>query len=828
MGTFSLQFDGVENLQLISALGGAIAVSVIAYGLWTLLVKRRRMDGLATVVAGLVATGCVVAATVSLPLRSAVNRVLWLLLLGALIMLAVAVFYSAVYAYLGRRRMAVLLVLRFLAIMALLLILFKPAMSVQPDDDDAYLVLPVLLDRSASMDTIDHADLHNRYGQAAEALAGQGDRLASEFRPTYYHFAEKVQTVEKVGELSELSPTGAGTDTTDIAAAIRRAVASYGASELAGVIVISDGLHNAEADVLTAAQESPVPIFAVGIGSDSESAAGRRNVRMIGVSAPLETIRHNIATIKATVRLTGWSNIPSKIVLTDRGERIDSHPILSDANAAELSVELKWTPGEPPEGATGPDIRKLRVAVEPNPAEAVADDNAAELHVLVVNPSVRVLYVEGTMRPEYKWLRRVLGRDPNLKFMSLVRLKDNEFLAQGSIDGRQLADLPRTDEEFGFFDVLILGDVDRTFLSNDQMEKIRKFVHDGKSLLMIGGRNSFGPGGYAGTPVEAALPVQVGSRRQEQETTPFVPTLTAAGAASPVFAGLAEFFGVPGKKATKTIPNLLGCVTLASARPGANVLAIHPTRRNAAGPLVVLAVHQYGKGRAAAFAADTTWKWARLQRLGIESPFDRFWGQLVRYLAGVEKKKQQKVPSVLARLPAGYARQNDTVRISALVKGLDGQPADEASVSAELTVKGSTKPVKVLLKGAAGSGLYEGTYRPARSGAHTLTIKAADSSGADLGADSLPLIVAPRSRETDQLARDAATRKAIAGARRGRSAELAALPEIVDEIIDRKQKQLLPAPAAKRFSLHNFTLLFLVFIALMTVEWYVRRTWQLQ
>ena len=830
MATVSLQFEGVENLHLLGALGVAIALTVVACGLWRIIIGRRVAGGLATLAAGVVAAACVIAATFSGSLQTAAGKALWLTLLAAVIMLAVAVFYSAVYAYLGRRRMAVLLVLRFLAIMALLLVLFKPAMSVQPGSEDSYLILPVLIDRSASMGTVDHADLPSRYRQAAQAVAAQADRLGQHFRPAYYHFAGKTQAVDEASEMDVLEASGPDTDSTDIVGAIRQAVAGYGANELAGVILISDGLHNAGGDMLTAAQGSPVPIYAVGVGGDKDAATGRRNVRLVSVDAPLETIRNNVARIRAKVRLTGWTNIPSKIILTAGGKEVDSQQILTDANAFELPVELKWTPGDPPADATGPDVRTLKVVVEPNPAEATADDNASELHVMVVNPTLRVLYVEGTMRPEYKYLRRVLSSDPNMKFMSLVRIQENRFLAQGSIDGKQLADLPRTDDEFNFFDVLILGDVDRTFLSNDQMEKIRRFVHDGKSLLMIGGRNSFGPGGYGGTPVEAALPVLVGSRRQEQETTPFVPQLTAAGAASPVFAGLREFFGSPGKPPTKPLPDLLGCVTVASARPGANVLAIHPTRRNLAGPLAVLAVHQYGKGRAAAFTGDTTWKWyLRLQGMGAESPYHRFWGQLVRYLTGVEKKKLQKTPSVLARLGTGYVRQNDPIRISALVKDTEGQPAADAGVTVELRAAGAEKVEKLTCRQAGdGTGVYETTHKPARAGKYTVTVKAVDAAGADLGSDSLPLRVAPHSLETDRLARDVDSLKGIGAARGGRYAELAALPEIIDEIVDRKQRQLLPAAPARRFGLYNFTLLFLAFVALLTVEWYTRRTWQLQ
>ena len=829
MASLSLQFKGLQDAGLLVLLGVAIALALLAYGLWQLTARRRRRLGLAGLVAGLLAGLAVLLAGRYVPMRGTGGQLLWLALLAAVVTVAVGIFYSAVYAYLGRRRITALLALRSAGIAALLLILFKPALSYRPSGLSAKPVLSVLVDRSGSMATVDHAELPSRYRQALEALSAQRRRLLKHFRVRWVHFAVRARDVDELDDLDDLAPGGEGSDGTDMAAALRQASAGLGGAELAGVVVLSDGLHNAEADVLDAARQSRVPIYAIGIGSENEALAGRRNLQLLGVDGPYQVVRNNVTELSAEVRLTGWANIPAKVVLLEGSKELDSRQLLTEANAKVLTVRLKWTPGEPPQPAE-PDIRKLRIAVEPNPAEANSDDNAAELHVLVTRPSIRVLYVEGTLRPEYKPLRRVLSSDPNVKLMSLVRMEGNRFLVQGSIDGKQLTDLPRTDEEFGLFDVMIIGDLDRTFLKRQQMERIRQFVNDGKALLMLGGRNSFGPGGYGGTPVEEALPVVCGPRSQPQETTRFVPQLTAAGLASPIFRGLAEFFHTPTRKALKPLPKLLGCVTVVRPRPGAQVLAIHPTRRNAAGPLVVLAVHNFGAGRAAAFTADTTWLWSlKLRSMGVESPYHRFWGQLIRYLAGVEEKDRRKTPCVLGRIERGHLRQGEELAVTALVRDAEGRPADDAAVAAVLSGKGLGEPVELALhRSPAGAGLYEGKLRPPRPGKFTVSFRAADRTGKALGTDKLPLIVAPRSRETERLARDTETLRAVARLSGGRYAELAALPDVIDELIQRSREHLLPAVPSRQYNLYNFVLLFLLFVALLTTEWLLRRSWQLQ
>ena len=843
MTGFSLQFRGVENAVLLTMLGGAIALAVLGYGIGQ-LIRHRRKTGIASVLAGTSAGAFITASAIGIPPDSPAGKTLWLFLLGAVIILAIGVFYSAVYAYLGRRKIATLLLLRFGAIMSLLLVLFKPAISVQPSADKFKPLLPILVDRSASMSAADQsnsqaAGVPPRYRQAIEALASQERRLTENFDVAWFHFAANSQEVSNAEDLSSLSPSGEGTDTTDIAAALRKA-AGTAADKPLGIILISDGLHNASGDANAAADESPAPIYVFGVGSKEENTSGQRNVHLVSVNAPLEAIKNNVTTIEATLRLTGWANIPSRVVLTEDGRQVAEKQVLAESGDQTITVQLKWTPGDipasAPAGETTPtDIRKLLVSVEPNPAEATADDNSAELHVLVTSPRIRVLYVEGTMRPEYKYLHRTLAADPNIKSICMARIDAKRFLSQGSIDGARLTGLPVTDNDFALFDIIILGDLDRTFLRDDQMERIRRFVNDGKSLLMLGGRNSFGPGGYGGTPIEAALPVFCGGRGESQETTRFVPQLTAAGSASPVFAGIGEYFSSPDGKATKSIPELMGCVTVVRAKPAANILAIHPTRRNADGPLIVLAVQQFGAGRSAAFTADTTWQWyLRLRPMGGESPYHRFWGQLLRYLAGADKGQRKGGASVLARIDNACIRQGEELKITAQVKGDDAQPDRDASVTAvlqpEQPKEGGPASQQVALSPSASDGIYEASCRPAGSGKYAVIITATDKQGKTLGTDRLRLVVAPRSNEMDRLARDDALLQYIADAhdRGGKYSELSALPDVVDKLIREKQALMSPAPPAKQYSLYNFTMLFMLFVSLLTAEWILRRNWQLQ
>jgi uncharacterized membrane protein len=68
--------------------------------------------------------------------------------------------------------------------------------------------------------------------------------------------------------------------------------------------------------------------------------------------------------------------------------------------------------------------------------------------------------------------------------------------------------LPPGLEQLRAYDALFLSDVPAFALSTRQQRAIQSFVRDlGRGLVMIGGENSFGVGGYYDSPVEAALPV---------------------------------------------------------------------------------------------------------------------------------------------------------------------------------------------------------------------------------------------------------------------------------------------------------------------------------
>ncbi len=129
--------------------------------------------------------------------------------------------------------------------------------------------------------------------------------------------------------------------------------------------------------------------------------------------------------------------------------------------------------------------------------DTVAENNEAAAYTMVKGPA-RILLAEGT-RGESAAIASAL-RSLNLAF---------DVILPGELSPGL--------EELKRYSLLILCNVPAEDLQTGVMESIQAAVRDlGMGLVMVGGENSFGPGGYLNTPVEQALPVHMDLRGKKK------------------------------------------------------------------------------------------------------------------------------------------------------------------------------------------------------------------------------------------------------------------------------------------------------------------------
>ncbi|NQT86592.1 hypothetical protein HQ560_07505 [bacterium] len=716
-----------------------------------------------------------------------------------------------------------LLLMRVLVVVVLLLFIFQPELTFE-ELFTSKPSLAVLVDASKSMT---HAD--PRTGAGADEpeqrieLASAGLRhgrlvstLEKQFNVSFYRFGAKAEAVR----FSDLDEIEANEENTDLHASCAGAKGKHTGETLAGIVLLTDGIDNSGKRVADQLETLGVPIFPVGFGLPIDEQKSLKNVAVVNVDHDDFVPKDNATEIKVLVDAQGYGSRPVRVVFRDtkKDKELASHELVLDTKKGSQRVTLKFTPRE---------MGRIDGAIEidPLPGEVRTKDNRQAVTVNVTAPRIKVLYIEGVLRAEGRWLMRTLQKDPNVELLYLVKASKGRFVQRGNIKGMDLTSIPANLATWKRFDVFILGDVHSSLFTRNQLLDLKEAVHDGRGLLLLGGKGTLGAGKYGGTPVDELSPVRLGSSTIGQEQGPFIWRLTDDAESHPIFGGITQFFPTRDREAeTPLKQNLSGCNRVGSAKSIATLLAVHPTARTPAGkPMPVIATMNAANGKTMILTADTTHVWDLPNKaLGRETPYTKFWGQTVRWLASEDVKRDDK-PGVTAYTDKGEYDPTDEVRLLALVRDQQGQASGEARVS--VTIIRPTKQVVTLglSKVDDGLGEYRGVFGPFESGAHEAVFEA-KSGDERLGEpQSVKFTVGEADLEMAELSLNEALLRQIADRTGGRYKSWLGMGDLGTELSAEQDRKSEPV----KIRLHHSFAFLLFFIAIATCEWYMRKRLQL-
>lgn len=361
-----------------------------------------------------------------------------------------------------------------------------------------------------------------------------------------------------------------------------------------------------------------VPLFIMALGDDTEIP----EISLQSVRAPERIEANEVAVIEAEVVGRGCGAMAVTVLLREKGKPLATVSVRLDPTGHPVRVRLEHRWREAGEKA-------LTVTVElpaKKPARLRATDLRAECRVLVREPKrLRVLYVEGTARPEYRAAAAALRHEANVQFRTLLLDAGPDAV---KADAHALAAFP-TREELSAYDAVILGDADpgHDKLGAKNLKNLAWFVAErGGGLLLIAGERH-NPGAFKGTALEGLLPVEPGAA-PKPEAPAHTPRLTPAGARHPIF----RFDPDPARalELWKGLPHPAAGAGGVRARDGAEVLSVRGAPGEKGEPLA--AVRSDGAGRVLYFGAAETWRW----RKDHEALHSAFWRQTVRLLAGAD------------------------------------------------------------------------------------------------------------------------------------------------------------------------------------------------
>jgi uncharacterized membrane protein len=636
------------------------------------------------------------------------------------VLLALAVGAVALWAY-GRVRIrggrfdrAILMGLRTLAVALVAVALFRPQLvlsSAVPQRN----VVALLVDDSRSMKI---ADVGGRTrADVVRQLLGSKDStlykaLAEKFLVRLFRFSS---TGDQAGSVAELGFDGARTQLGPALEGVRQELNGVPVS---GLVVVSDGADNATtsmAEPLLSLAARRLPVFTVGIGQDRFA----RDIEISRVEAPRTVLQGSSLVVNVTVVQRGFRGEKVQLVVEDSGQIVGTQDVVlsSDGEAAPVRVRVP---------TTQPGARVLTFRIAPQSGEMVTQNNAQQALVTVRSAKEKILYVEGEPRPELKFLRRAVENDKNLQIVTIVRTATDKYLRMSVDDSLEmLAGFPKTREELFGYRGIILGSIEASYFTLDQLRMLADFVSErGGGLLMLGGRQSFAEGGYAGTPLADVLPVELtaphdAASQYFAELTPIAPTPAGASHAATQIA--------PSESASvsrwKTMPPVTSVNRISRLKPGATTL-LTGTTKGATDRNIVLAYQRYGRGKAIALPVQDTWMWQMEASVEVDDlTHESFWRQLLRWLV-------TDVPGrVEVAIESDRVAPNETVPVRATVNDRTYIGLNSATAKATVLAPSGAVTEIPLEWSVTRDGEYVASFTPTERGVHRVQVRA--TAGAD-------------------------------------------------------------------------------------------------
>ena len=521
----------------------------------------------------------------------------------------------------------------------------------------------------------------------------------------------------------ELTALGSATN---LERAFRRSLESVGGAPIAGIVVMTDGGVNRGAPVEVVARyarERGVPVHVIGLGDPSAP----RNVRVAEVLAPQNVFKQDPFAITVGLTAEGLAGESLHLTLsernvTDGGEskRVDSRRVVVGPGGAIAPVTF-----ERRQDRVGRFVYTL--SVTPVDDESVTDDNTKEVSVSVIDAKTRVLLVAGGPSWDYRYVTTLLERDDTFDLSCWLQSADVSAVR----DGDTVIDhLPIMAEELFDYDVVILMDPDKSEFDESWSELADTLVSEHGGGLLFAAARPRSPAFLRERSLKkllALLPVtfdpeadlvlnQVG--HYQLTSSPI--EIPEDAFSHPVIRDSGD--AIAAKLAWRGIGEVYWHYPVLRAKQVATVLMRHgsPRMRNSDGGHVLAATQFVGAGRSAFLAFDSTWRWRRFG----ERYYDRFWVQLIRYLA------EGKLLGGSKRATLIVENERPTIgeAVTVTTRLLDSryEPLKRDRVVASYEVEGERRELELMARGDR-PGWFEGRFVPDRVGSYRVRVRIPDA-----------------------------------------------------------------------------------------------------
>lgn len=398
-------------------------------------------------------------------------------------------------AGLGRSSKVAALVIRILALVLVIGSLARPAYR----DEATDVAVTVINDVSRSIPTSVQPRVDSFVELAQEGSREPNDRLGvitAARDPIVQSSPSKfVRGVERqfIGD----------TESTNLASAVNQAIANRPGDAAFRILLVTDA-NETEGSLYQAAQQAkaagiPIDVLPVEFEYSEE-------IMMESVEAPANTRVGETIAIRVVISST--TPAVGRLMLSRGGTPIDLDPA---PNELGYYTELK----------AGRNVIRVPVAVHQpgpqlydavfEPIASLRDDGTTGSTIgdsLRENNNGSVITFVGS-----EGLVLVVANEPR----EAVRIEDALHAAELETKRITPAEFPGTLPELASYEAVVLINQSAYSYAETQQEMMRQYVHDtGGGIVMIGGPESFGAGGWIGSPMADALPIRLDPPQKRQ------------------------------------------------------------------------------------------------------------------------------------------------------------------------------------------------------------------------------------------------------------------------------------------------------------------------
>jgi len=383
--------------------------------------------------------------------------------------------------------------------------------------------------------------------------------------------------------------------TSDIQGGLKKVANQYEGRNVAGVVLVSDGIYNAGVSPVYATYNFPV--HTLGLGDTTQ----RTDVAIKNLAYNKIAYQGNKFPLRVEVSVRNLDDQSITVMLQQRGKVLETQ---TKNSGKEHLLTFDFLPLAAEKG-----IQKLDIQIETKPGEHNVRNNRGSVFIEVVEGKKKIVVVAPAPHPDIKVLREVVEKNPNYEL--LIHIPRVEELQPAALQ-------PESIDLVIFHQAPDLGGRTR--------DLFQKFVQTRTSLWLILGQQS-----DLMTVARAKMPLQVAAMpRDWDDVTPAINASFSNFAISaeansiiPEYPPVAVHFG------KVQVP--AGVTPLLFQRVG-SIVTDKP----------LLAVDNKEGRKVAIMLGDGLWRWRlnEFDRTEATVAFDELFGKLIQYLGTTDDKRK--------------------------------------------------------------------------------------------------------------------------------------------------------------------------------------------